>query len=754
MIIRRQKNVLSACKSGGASRLQRAALLMAASLLALGTQAQAQTAPTGDTIETVTVTAERRAENIMNVGINITALSSEDLRQSRIETPTDLMSQVPNLDVKDNIPGAQQIITIRGVGLDDFSTTNNSTVAVYVDDIYLASFAEMDFDMFDLDRVEVLKGPQAVLYGRNSTAGAINIIAAKPSFDALDGNISAGYGNYDTFQADGMINIPVTDNFALRFAGETIQQDRGYWYSRVLDTDLGRQDNYFGRGQALWEPTSAITVLFKLEGVHEHSQIGVGKFFGDVSTNSQPCPDFSNPGHCVNDHGYTDTTSNPFDGDWEHQTPYDEDQWNTTLHVTDDLGWATLTSVSGYIASRRNFYIDADAGPADDAEFDENDKVNQFSEDLTLAGVAHNINWLVGASYSWDRVQDHTPGTLADSFGLDVLITADQVTKYGATYGQVDWPLTDELSLSSGARLAYEARNYDGGSAWSIAGTTIPFPLFDTAEDDTIFSRSVDFREALNWKPAADTLIYVSVSRGTKSGGFFDGITTQDQALAPYKPETLIDYEGGVKSSLFDSHMVVDGSVFYYDYHDLQAQTFTTVGAVSLIKLSNIPTASIYGLDLGATWLPVDGLSLRGGLGLLHTRLGAFPYEDIGGPTIEPAGNKLPDAPDVTFNGTARYEHEIFDKYLGAIQFTGTFGSTAYQEALNTPYLFTQANWVFDGRASIATNDQGWELAFWIKNIFNEDHVVTATDDGAPLDAGYRIFNAPRTFGVTLTHKF
>jgi iron complex outermembrane receptor protein len=147
-------------------------------------------------------------------------------------------------------------------------------------------------------------------------------------------------------------------------------------------------------------------------------------------------------------------------------------------------------------------------------------------------------------------------------------------------------------------------------------------------------------------------------------------------------------------------------------------------------------------------------LSLRTGLGLLHTRLGAFPYENLGGPTIEPAGNKLPDAPDVTFNGTARYEHGIFDKYLGAIQFTGTFGSSAYQEALNTPYLFTQANWVFDGRASIATNDQGWELAFWIKNMFNEEHVVTATNDGAPLDAGYRIFNAPRTFGVTLTHKF
>ena len=745
MTIRRQVTSVSA--------RTRAALFLAASLAALASEAQAQT-QAGDTIETVTVTAEKRAENIMDIGINITAIGAEDLRQNRIMTPTDLMSQVPNLDVKDNIPGAQQIITIRGVGLDDFSTTNNSTVAVYVDDIYLASFAEMDFNMFDLDRVEVLKGPQAVLYGRNSTAGAINIIAAKPSFDELDGSLWGGYGNYDTLQADGMINVPVTDNFALRFAGETIQQDQGYWYSRVLDTDLGRQDNYFGRGQALWDPTSSIAVLFKLEGVHEHSQIGVGKFFGDVSTNSQACPDFSDPAHCVNDHGYTDTTSDPFDGDWEHETPYDEDQWNATLHITDDLGWATLTSITGYIESRRNFYIDADAGPADDAEFDENDKVNQFSQELTLAGETDHIKWLVGADYSWDRVQDNTPGTLADSFGLDALITANQVTNYAATYGQVDWPFTDQLNLSSGVRLAYESRSYVGGSSWTIAGTTIPFPPLDTFEDDTIYSRSIDFREALDWKPSDSTLFYLSVSRGTKSGGFFDGITTQDQALAPYKPETLIDYEGGVKSTLFDSHLMVDASVFYYDYHDLQAQTFTTVGAVSLIKLSNIPAANIYGLDLGMTWLPVDGLSLRGGLGLLHSRLGAFPYEDTSGPTTEPAGNSLPDAPDVTFNGTARYEHQIFSQYLGAIQFTGTYGSGNFLEALNTPYLATQPNWVFDGRASLATNYMGWELAFWIKNMFNEEHVVQATNAGAPLDAGYRIFNEPRTYGLTLTHKF
>jgi len=168
--------------------------------------------------------------------------------------------------------------------------------------------------------------------------------------------------------------------------------------------------------------------------------------------------------------------------------------------------------------------------------------------------------------------------------------------------------------------------------------------------------------------------------------------------------------------------------------------------------LSNIQTATIYGLDLGATWLPIEGLSLRAGLGLLHSRLGRFPYATAGGPFIEPAGNKLPDAPGTTFNGTARYEHSVFVSYVGAIQFQGTFASDNFKEALNTPYLFTRANWVFDGRVSLATGDKTWELAGWIKNMFNEHHVVQATDDGT--GDGYRIFNAPRTYGVTLTYSF
>ncbi|HUB84765.1 MAG TPA: TonB-dependent receptor, partial [Rhizomicrobium sp.] len=684
-----------------------------------------------------------------------------DIKNSRIENATDLETQIPNFDVKTNIPGAQQIVTVRGVGLDDFSSTNNSSVGVYVDDVFLASFAEMDFGMYDLDRVEVLKGPQGTLYGRNSTAGAINIISAKPSLDGFSGNITAGYGNYDTFTADAAFNIPVSKDFAIRLSGQTDQQGTGYWYDPLLKAHLGKQNVFRERGQALWTPTANLTILLKLEGEENNSQISSGKFFGDDSTTAASCPDFKNPAHCVDVFGFTDTDKNVFHVSTEHAAPYDVHSFNSTLHIDDDLGWATLSSVTGYIDFKREFYIDADASPLALAEFDQNDRVKQFSEELRLAGTSGKLDWLLGAYYSWDKVHSFTPGSLADLLGADVFIQSLQTTRSEAVFGQVKYALTDELTLVGGLRGTHEERSYVGGSTFFLAGTSTPYPcgapffVCATSEDATIKNSNLSWHVGLNWNPTDSTLVYLSAAESTKSGGFFNGISFQSQALAPYKPEHLTDYEAGVKSSLGQTAFI-DGSVFYYDYGNYQSQTFTSVGAVSLIKLSNIKKADIYGLDLGMTWMPFDGFSLRGGLGLMHSRLGSF-VNTAGSPPVLstiPAGNKMPDAPDASFNATARYEHAVFGDYIGAIQFAGVYEGSHFFEALNTPYLAAPSSWVFNGRISLANASKDWELAFWINNMFNEQHTIQAVDDGQPIGAGYRMFNNPRTFGVTLNHQF
>jgi iron complex outermembrane receptor protein len=711
-------------------------------------------APATPEVGEVIVTAERTKENILNVGVNVTALSAEVLRQSRVTSATDLATVVPNLDVKTNIPGAQQIITVRGVGLDDFSSSNNSSVGVYVDDIFLASFAEMDFTLYDLAGVEVLKGPQGTLYGRNSTAGAINLISAKPRLDRLDGEATLGYGNYETFQADGWVNLPLGQHFALRLSARTDQQGTGYWFSRVLDRDLGRQDVFHERAQLLFQPNDRFTALLKVEGEQSNSEIGVGKSFGTIPVPGYAgsCPNFSAPQNCVNLHGYTDTTPDPFQGDWDHLAPYHVDQFNTTLHLDGDLGWAKLSSITGFIHFQRWFYIDADAAPTVDSEFNQHDHVDQVSQEFHLAGVTHGVEWLTGAYYSYDELQSYTPGSLAGVAGLDVYIHSHQTTDSEAVFAQAKWPLTSELTLVTGLRGTHEQRHYDGGSDFTVAGTTAPIVLSTSAPINEISDDNLSWHVGLNWKPNEKTLVYVSAAESTKSGGFFNGITFSSAALAPYKPEHLIDYEGGLKTSLLEHRLAFDGSVFYYDYTDYQAQTFTNVGAVSLIKLGNIHKAYIYGADLGLTVTPVDGLTVRAGLGLLHSHLGSFPYITAGGGNVEPAGNQMPDAPDVSFNATIRYEHPVSAGLVGAVQFGGTYEDKNFKEALNVPYLMSPSSWVFDGRLSLADVAKNWEAALWVKNMFNEQHPIQVTDDGD--SEGYRMFNNPRTFGVSLSHHF
>lgn len=746
----------------------RSTALAGASLivLALAAPACAQSASSGTQVQEVVVTAQKREERLLDVGIAISSLSAETLRSQRISSTTDLVAQVPNVDVKENIPGAQAIVTVRGVGLNDFSSTNNSTVGVYVDEVFLASFAQMDFNFYDLERIEVLKGPQGTLYGRNSTAGAINIISAAPSLAGNTGMISATGGNFNRYEGEAMANLAVSDQFAFRFAGKAVKQDEGYWFSRTLNKDLGEQDILLGRGQMLWRPNDATTVKLKLEAERNRSSLGVGKFFGTVPTAAGvTCPNFSNPAVCVNSHGYTDTTSDVFKGDWNHAAPYRVSQWNGTLHVETDLGFAKLSSVTGYINFERGFYIDADAGPTIDAEFDQNDKVAQFTQELRLAGGSvDRATWLVGAYYSWDRVKTFSPGFLRDLFNTNVLITADQKTESRAVFGQVDWKLTDQLKLITGLRYTSEDRSYVGGTndlnpfglsflCFAVGACALGAPGTHvlSAADASIDDQNWSWRAGLNYKPSDDVLVYGTIARGTKSGGFFNGVTTTNLALAPYLPEQLTDYEAGVKARLFDRSVQLEASAFWYDYKDLQTQTFTNVGAVSLIKLGNVDTATVKGLDLQATWLPAHGLTLNAGMGLLDTELGSFRTAGATGVIVVPKGNKLPNAPDATFNGQARYEWPLVGDWTAAVQGAAHYSSKVFKEALNTSFLSADSYWIFDARASVSSK-AGWELAVWGKNLGDEQYVAQATDDG--LGMGYRVFNAPRTYGVSVTKRF
>jgi iron complex outermembrane receptor protein len=752
---------------------------------AQGAAADLPTIPVEDSssvkLDEVVVTAQKRVQRLVDVPINVSSMNRDEVRTTRIEQVRDVAAYIPNLDIKEQVPGGIPVVSIRGVGLDDFSSTNSPAAGIYVDQVTLSSLALMSFDLYDIERLEVLKGPQGTLYGRNSTAGAINVLSARP----IHGNeayLKAGFGSYKTSDFEGMINLPLGGDLAFRLAGKYIRQDEGYWKSRrsATDTydeilpigggllpilggglglplpplalqrdtrndpivrDVGERDIVLGRARLAWDATMHLHFDLKVEGQRQRSEMGQPEMFG---TYCQQGASPIDPDRCTDALGYSDRDRDPYKGDWRGEFPYTIDQLGETLTADWDLGGATLTSVTGYIDLDRFFHIDVDGTPANEFDFFQADTVKQLTQELRLGGTGDWVDWLVGAFGSKDKVTVHTDGRHDDLVPTETsTIDADQDTRSWAAFANGDWHLSKRLSLVTGLRYTHETRDYVGGTDWSLE---LPGQISDTHIDAAIADNNWSWRLGLNFQPTRKSLVYANASKGVKSGGFFSGVTNDQVQLQPYKPEELIAYEIGAKTQ---GKLAFNTSAFYYDYTDVQTFMRSSTAPVQLI--GNVEEARTYGADLESVWRAFDGLTLRGGVGLLRTRLGSF-IGPSGAPI--PEGNKLANAPELTFTGLARYEIPVFSTgALAAIQGDAHYSDGVFKEATNDPLIAAEPYWIYNARLSLVSAQRSWEIALWGRNLTDELYVVQGLDIGA-FFFGNRNYNAPRTFGFEFTVSF
>ena len=747
------------------SKVRKSALLVGLATMMEPAGAYAQDASDADNGDIV-VTAMKREERLQDVGATIQALSAEGIRNARVAEIKDLATQVPNVDIKETVPGALPTVTIRGIGLDDFSTVSSPAAGIYVDDIPLASPGLMSGNFFDLGRIEILKGPQGTLYGRNTTAGAVNIVSATPG-DAFAAFAKASYGNFDSFDAEATLNIPLSDTAQLRIGGKTIQQGRGYWTSSLQEDgtpgrrDIGTRDIWLGRLQLALHPAEGLDILLKAEGERSRSEMGVPQFNGTygIGTPFVPCAAVLqgrlDNAACVDAYGYRNTNANPYHGDWVGRFPYNIDQLNLTGKVSYNIGTVDITAITGYIDFSRLYHIDVDATPLQQFDYDEDEDVRQFTQELRIGYRNDTIDLVGGAFYSWDRVQgDNT--NYGDAWPLVFLGAAsgsgktnyDQITRSAALYADATWTLSDKVDLVTGLRFTRERRHYEGGTTFIT-----PSPLVginDTFIDDTIRDSNLTGRIGLNVRPRDGLLLFAMVSRGRKSGGFFSGFTNNDSQLLPYRPETLTAYEVGVKSE-FGRAVTLNVSAFYYDYKD--PQTFVRfidpATGLSVQKVGNVDSARVFGADIDLILRPVSGLTLSGGLGLLDTHLSSF--ETAAG-TV-PAGNRLPNAPATSFSGKARYEFDLSSRLTAALQGDARYASSAFKEASNDPLIASRAYWLLNARVSLGDSKVGWEVALWGRNLTKESYVVQGVNL-ASLGIVNRIYNAPRTYGVELSFRY
>ena len=721
-------------------------------------------------LDDVMVTAQKREQRAVDVPINVSTLDRGDIERVRIEQVRDVMGYIPNMDIKEQVPGAIPVVTIRGVGLDDFSSTNSPAAGIYVDQVPLTSLALMSFDLFDMERLEVLKGPQGTLYGRNSNAGAVNVITAAPASDTA-GYLRAGYGSYQAKDLEGMYNLPLGDTFAVRVAAKWIKQDEGFWNSRTTAgeayngnsasytsdrptvRDVGARDIQLARVRLAWEPVPELTTDLKVDWLKQRSEMGQPEFWGaNCTTGSQPI----DPDNCSDLLGYKDTDRDPYRGDWRGDFPYHIDQLGETLAVGYDFGWASLTSVTGHIDFERFFHIDVDGTPADQFEFFQGDTVDQLTQELRFNGDVAWANWLVGLFVSEDTAKVDTPGNHQHLLATTSRILADQKTQGDALFANMDWQLgelwspLDKFSVTTGLRYSHETRHYVGGTTWS---NQIPGLIENTSQDSSIDDSNLSWKAGLNFAPTRSTLLYANASQGVKSGGYFSGVTTNQRQLEPYLPEELTAWEiGGKLAGL----VALNASVFHYDYRNLQ--TFMRDGTAPVQFVSNIPEAEIDGVDADATLRLFDGLTLVVGVGLLDTKLGAFlgpdgPDPDQN-PDPHPEGNKAANAPEMTWNALARYELPIFETgFVVGLQADAHYADEMYKEATNDPLIRSDPYTIYNARTSLLSAGREWEFALWGRNLTDELYVVQGADI-AVFGMGNRNYNAPRTYGADFIWHF
>ncbi|WP_195908555.1 TonB-dependent receptor [Novosphingobium sp. Gsoil 351] len=754
------------------------ALSVIATMTALPATALAQAAPSAAPAEgdadanEIVVTALKQRQLLSDVPATLSVLTEQRIAESRIEQVEALAATVSNVNIRQTVPGVSPVITIRGVGLDDFSTTNSPATGVSLDEVTLSSIALLNSDFFDIGRIEVLKGPQGTLYGRNTVSGALNVISAKPapSFDAA---FQAGYGNYKTFDASGMVNAPLADGLALRLSGKTIQQREGFYTSNYRKDgslgkrDLGRRDVILGRAQLGYNPTDDLEVVAKYEIQRVRSEMGQykGNYTFKPGSPFVKCAPYVagmlDNAQCTDAFGFTNTNPDRFNIDIARDVPYNVDEHLLSLNAKATIGRVELASVTGYIAFDRTYRIDVDTTPREELDFIQRDKVHQFSQELrafTKLGIA---DVQVGGFYSYDRAEGNNDNLISSIplvlFGLPAQngkTTFDQKTRSAAGFGNVIWHLTDALNLTTGARYTWERRHYIGGTSYPLCPISpvnvacSRVGVGTTFTDRTISDRNWSWKVGLDYKIGPDALVYASVSKGTKSGGFVTRFTTTNNQLLPYRPESLIAYELGAKAD-FNRVVTLDGAVFYYRFKDVQTNLLDGTLTVPLQRLSNINgTSELYGAEASATLRPVEGLTLQSNLGLLHTRLATFATGPV--PFV---GNRFSNAPNLTFDALARYETPIGSNLRLILQGDTSHQGFAFKDASNNKFIVQRAYWLFNARAAVATADKRWEFAVWGKNLSDTKYIISGGDTSGLGVIGLTT-NNPRTYGASISWKY
>lgn len=747
----------------------------------MGQSAVAQEEVSAYAFEEVIVTAQRRATDLQSTPIALTAVTSAKLEARGAEDLTNLAGIAPNVQFEGSAPlsggSYNATVFIRGVGQNDFSVFNDPGVGIYLDGVYLGRTSGAILDLADIERVEVLRGPQGTLFGKNAIGGAVNVVSKHPG-EEFEADISLTAGNFERIDAVGTISGPLSDNLSARVTVGKFTRD-GY-VDRVLVGDkLGGKDTFAVKGLFVLEASD--TLSFDLGVDYTRSrQDSAALTLLNLNETGFPFLDLTN-GFVAPTAGHTapngENTLNPSYVPGDPFITYgtgpnynDLDQFGVNLTAKWDVNdTITIKSITAYREVDASFGRDGDGSPFTFRETQDNVDQSQFSQEFQLTGSAFEgrLNYTFGAYYFNEKAEDlalislasglydATAGALPDGLRVAVDLVFDQYVNIEsdsyAAFGELTYDVTDKLTAVLGLRYtdekkvmeAYELRHASGAYIVDPAELAViygQYPLEESWSDTSP-------RFGLNYQLSDETFLYATVSKGFKSGSFNGRATATSAEVAPFNPEIVWNYEGGIKTEFFDRRLIVNAAAFWMDYTDIQV----TVNRTPSNFVENAAEATLKGVEVEVNAMPAPGFLIEGALGLLdaeYTLIG-----DANLPITEDSA--LIRAPEVTANLGASYTFSVSDNAEVTIRGDWRYTSEQSYDAANTP-LITQGGYsLLNARLTYEDTDDNWSASLYVNNLTDELYLISGNASSAAFaNITEGTYGRPREWGITLKKSF
>jgi outer membrane receptor protein involved in Fe transport len=680
-------------------------------------------------LEEIVVTAQRREESAQNVGIALSVLAPVALAESGADKINGLQNLTPSLEIEPAFGSGQPQYRLRGVGFIDYTSNNTAAVGVTVDEVPLPFPIQTQGQIFDISRVEVLRGPQGTLYGLNTTGGAVNFVINHPTAETAAG-ISVDYGSWNALSAEGFASGAIAENLLGRLSLATEQGGAWQW-NRSTGQKLGDKDKISGRAQLEWLAAPGTSVRLTL-----HSALDKSDEYGN-----QLISPFT-PGAVGGGGAVIPADTDPYVTGWGLNPGFarsigvspsakpgvDNSNNGANLDINADLGSVRLTSITSWDRFIRRELTDWDGTQYDESDVYFHDDISAFSEEVRLASLGSGpFGWVAGAFYGNDKLHENFYGDFGYIYGIGALTSYQQNNQSYGVFAQGSYQFSDNLKGILGLRPDRETRSLENLET-DFIGSSVPAsgPTSQSISNDSLSGKA-----ELDYTLAKDALLYGSISRGVKSGGFTaHNLTAADP---PFKPETLLAYELGVKADVTRS-LRVNAAVFYYDYTDEQvlSKFLEPVTNSYIGSFINAPKSRIDGGEVEVDWVPGNGFELSQYLGYKEGKFTAPVYNSAG---ANFDGKDL-DFPKLSYGGAVAYgvpvggyrvrgevNYSYHDKYDQLFLLENV---SAGGQLVGAPQFQIDAYWL--ANASIGLSPavgQRWTVSLWAHNVTNTKYYLT-----------------------------